>query len=98
MPFNPESARNAGKKSKRGPAKEVPVKTHMALLFEDLIQDLIKNKNKLSIQQKIRLVQLLSNYIVPKTRSIDDYTVAEKNYKDLIINWEEEKNYHKNNS
>jgi hypothetical protein len=29
MPFNPESARNAGKKSKSGPTKEVPDKTHM---------------------------------------------------------------------
>ena len=72
MPFNPESARKAGSKSKRGPTKDVPVKTQMMLLFEDLIQDLIKNKEKLSIQQKIRLVQMLSNYIVPKTKSVDD--------------------------
>jgi hypothetical protein len=72
MPFNHESARNAGTKSKRGPVKPPPVKTKMAQLFEDLIQDLIKNKDKLSIQQKIRLVQLLSNYIVPKTKSVTD--------------------------
>jgi hypothetical protein len=72
MPFNPESARKAGSKSKRGPVKQPPVKTKMAQLFEDLIQDLIKNKDKLSIQQKIRLVQLLSNYIVPKTKSVTD--------------------------
>ena len=72
MPFNPESARKAGTKSKRGPVKQPPVKTKMAQLFEDLIQDLIKNKDKLSIQQKIRLVQLLSNYIVPKTKSVTD--------------------------
>lgn len=44
MPFNPESACSAGKKSKRGPAKDVLVKTKMTLLFEDLIEDLIKNK------------------------------------------------------
>ncbi len=49
------------------------------LLFEDLIQDLIKNKEKLSIQQKIRLVQMLSNYIVPKTKSVeDDFTKQQK--------------------
>jgi hypothetical protein len=79
MPFNPESARKAGSKSKRGPTKEVPVKTQMMLLFEDLIQDLIKNKEKLSIQQKIRLVQMLSNYIVPKTKSVeDDFTKQQK--------------------
>ena len=79
MPFNPESARKAGIKSKRGPTKDVPVKTQMMLLFEDLIQDLIKNKEKLSIQQKIRLVQMLSNYIVPKTKSVeDDFTKQQK--------------------
>ncbi|NDE11956.1 MAG: hypothetical protein EBZ95_15560 [Chitinophagia bacterium] len=51
----------------------------MMLLFEDLIQDLIKNKEKLSIQQKIRLVQMLSNYIVPKTKSVeDDFTKQQK--------------------
>jgi hypothetical protein len=79
MPFNTESARKAGSKSKRGPTKDVPVKTQMMLLFEDLIQDLIKNKEKLSIQQKIRLVQMLSNYIVPKTKSVeDDFTKQQK--------------------
>jgi hypothetical protein len=79
MPFNPESARKAGSKSKRGPSKDVPVKTQMMLLFEDLIQDLIKNKEKLSIQQKIRVVQMLSNYIVPKTKSVeDDFTKQQK--------------------
>ncbi len=79
MPFNPESARVAGSKSKRGPTKDVPVKTQMMLLFEDLIQDLIKNKEKLSIQQKIRVVQMLSNYIVPKTKSVeDDFTKQQK--------------------
>ncbi len=72
MPFNPETARKAGTKSKRGPIKPPPVKTKMAQLFEDLIADLFKNKDKLSIQQKIRLVQLLSNYIVPKTKSVTD--------------------------
>ncbi len=79
MPFNPESARKAGSKSKRGPTKDVPVKTQMMLLFEDLIQDLIKNKEKLSIQQKIRVVQMLSNYIVPKTKSVEnDFTKQQK--------------------
>ena len=55
MPFNLESARKAGSKSKRGPVKPPPVKTKMAQLFEDLIQDLIKNKEKLSIQQKMSI-------------------------------------------
>ena len=84
MPFNPESARKAGTKSKRGPVKPPPVKTKMAQLFEDLIADLFKNKDKLSIQQKIRLVQLLSNYIVPKTKSVIDDDTLDKDRIDQI--------------
>ena len=85
MPFNPQSARKAGSKSKRGPVKPPPVKIKMAQLFEDLIQDLIKNKEKLSIQQKIRLVQLLSNYIVPKTKSGTDETMDKGKFKNINI-------------
>ncbi len=89
MPFNPESARKAGTKSKRGPVKPPLVKTKMAQLFEDLIQDLIKNKDKLSIQQKIRLVQLLSNYIVPKTKSVvDDETLDKDKIEEIKIIFE----------
>lgn len=84
MPFNPESARKAGSKSKRGPIKPPPVKTKMVQLFEDLISDLHKNKDKLSIQQKIRIVQLLSNYIVPKTKSIIDEETLNKDRIDQI--------------
>jgi hypothetical protein len=84
MPFNPESARNAGSKSKRGPVKPPPVKTKMVQLFEDLISDLLKNKDKLSIQQKIRIVQLLSNYIVPKTKSVIDDDTLDKDRIDQI--------------
>ena len=86
MPFNPESARKAGSKSKRGPIKPPPVKTKMVQLFEDLIADLLKNKDKLSIQQKIRIVQLLSNYIVPKTKSVvDDETLDKDKINQITI-------------
>jgi hypothetical protein len=86
MPFNPESAKKAGSKSKRGPVKPPPVKTKMVQLFEDLISDLLKNKDKLSIQQKIRIVQLLSNYIVPKTKSvIDDETLDKDKINQITI-------------
>jgi hypothetical protein len=86
MPFNPESARKAGSKSKRGPIKSPPVKTKMVQLFEDLIADLLKNKEKLSIQQKIRIVQLLSNYIVPKTKSVvDDETLDKDKINQITI-------------
>jgi hypothetical protein len=58
----------------------------MTVLFEDLIQDLIKHKDKLSIQQKIRLFQMLSNYIVPKTKSvIDDETLDKEKINQITI-------------
>lgn len=54
----------------------------MAQLFEDLI----KNKQKLSIQQNIRLVSLLSIYIVPKTKSvIDNETLYKDKFKQVQI-------------
>lgn len=58
----------------------------MVQLFEDLIADLLKNKYKLSIQQKIRIVQLLSNYIVPKTKSVvDDETLDKDKINQITI-------------
>ncbi len=49
MPFNPESARKTGTKSNRGPLKSASVQTKMTQLFEDLIADLLNNKDKPTI-------------------------------------------------
>ena len=98
MPFNPESARKAGSKSKRGAVKPPPIKTKMVQLYEDLIQDLIRNKEKLSIQQKIRLVQLLSNYIVPKTKSvIDEETINKDRIDEIRIVYQDQPINHSKN-
>jgi hypothetical protein len=45
MPFDPKSARNAGKKSKRGPAKkeESTIKQKMELLYEEILDELLLN-------------------------------------------------------
>ena len=45
MPFDPKTARNAGKKSKRGPAKkdELSIKEKMELLYEKVLDDLLIN-------------------------------------------------------
>ena len=60
MSFNTDSASKAGNKSKRGPVKQPPVKTKMAQLFEDLIQDLIKNKEtEIKTAEKIMPTALL---------------------------------------
>jgi hypothetical protein len=45
MPFDPKTAKKAGKKSKRGPAKkEGPsIKEKMEMLYEKLLDDLLVN-------------------------------------------------------
>ena len=48
MPFDPNSAKKAGKKSKRGPAKkEGPsIKEKMEILYEKVLDDLLINQKK----------------------------------------------------
>ena len=50
MPFDPNSAKKAGKKSKRGPAKkEGPsIKEKMEMLYEKVLDDLLINQDKLT--------------------------------------------------
>ena len=50
MPFDPKSAKNAGKKSKRGPAKKekTSIKEKMESLYEKVLDDLLVNQEKLT--------------------------------------------------
>jgi len=74
MPFDPESAQKAGKKSKRGPAKkqEASIKEKMELLYEKVLDDLLINQDKLTKTERVKLFVTLSNYIFPKTKSVRD--------------------------
>ena len=74
MPFDPKSARNAGKKSKRGPAKkdELSIKEKMELLYEKVLDDLLVNQEKLTKTERVKVFMTLSNYILPKTKSVRD--------------------------
>ena len=80
MSFTPETAKAAGEKSKRGPAKILPpsTKEKLNILYEGLLDDLIVNQNDLSNSEKIKLVQIISNYIVPKTKPVRDEITLEK--------------------
>ena len=46
MPFDPNSAKKAGKKSKRGPAKKegLSIKEKMEMLYEKVLYDLLINQ------------------------------------------------------
>ena len=78
MPFDLNSAKKAGKKSKRGPAKkEGPsIKEKMELLYEKVLDDLLLNQDKLTKTERVKVFVTLSNYIFPKTKPVrDDYTL-----------------------
>ena len=80
MPFNKETAREAGKKSKRGPSKKLEpnIKDKMELLYEEVLDHLLMHQKELSMSDRVKLVQSLSNYLLPKVKTVrDKYTVQE---------------------
>ena len=80
MTFNPKSAKKAGKKSKRGPAKkEGPsIKEKMEILYEKVLDDLLINQDKLTKTERVKVFVTLSNYIFPKTKSVRDKFTLEQ--------------------
>ena len=85
MPFDKETARLAGQKSRRGPAKKLEpnIKEKMELLYEEVLDHLIMHQDKLSNADRVRLVQSLSNYLLPKTKSVrDQYTLEQLKERD----------------
>ena len=80
MPFDKESARLAGQKSRRGKAKKLEpnIREKMELLYEEVLDHLIMHQDELSNSDRVRLVQSLSNYLLPKTKSVRDEFTLEK--------------------
>lgn len=80
MPFNPETAKAAGQKSKRGPSKllDPNIKEKMEILYEGVLDHLIMHQEDLSMSDRVKLLQSLSNYILPKTKPIRDEFTFDK--------------------
>lgn len=80
MTFDSKSAKKAGKKSKRGPAKKQKpsIKEKMELLYEKVLDDLLLNQDKLTKTERVKVFVTLSNYIFPKTKSVRDKFTLEK--------------------
>ena len=78
--FNSESGRKGGQKSKRGPAKKIEpgIQEKMELLYEKVLDDLLKNQDKLTKTERVKLFVTLSNYIFPKTKSVRDKFTYQK--------------------
>ena len=80
MPFNPETAKAAGKRSKRGPSKVLDpnIKEKMEILYEGVLDHLIMHQSELSMSDRVKLLQSLSNYLLPKTKSVRDEFTLDK--------------------
>jgi hypothetical protein len=74
MPFNSKSAKKAGKKSKRGPAKkeEPSINDKMELLYEKVLDDLLINQEKLTKTERVKLFVTLSGYLFPKNKQVKE--------------------------
>ena len=76
MPFDPKSAKKAGKRSKRGPAKKIEpsIKEKMEILYEKVFDDLLINQDKLTKTERVKLFVTLSGYLFPKNKPIEEKT------------------------
>jgi len=83
MPFNSNTARVAGQKSKRGKAKyTTEIRDKLNNLTDYLIQDL--NIQDLDTNEKIALLRILLAYTLPKPK-IDYETQEQKHFTVEVI-------------
>ena len=87
MPFNSETAREAGKSSKRGKARfGQDIKERLELLSKELIESI--EVEELSSSDKVKLLGIVCPYIVPKykaTPAIDNYRDSPQEFVVQII-------------
>ena len=83
--FTSETGRLAGKKGKRGKAKFDPiVHDAMEMLLTEGMAKLYERMDELNSSQLLKLVQIASNYVLPKAKPQDDRFTQE--YKDNLPN------------
>ena len=67
MPYNSDTARLAGQKSKRGQAAlSSEIREKLSLITSEIIDEI--NINELTSSEKIALLRILVSYTVPKLR------------------------------
>jgi len=83
MPFNSNTARVAGQKSKRGKAKyTAEIRDKLNILTDYLIQDL--NIQDLDTNEKLALLRILLAYTLPKPK-IDNEVQEQKHFTVEVI-------------
>tara|TARA_B110000259_G_scaffold151517_1_gene171228 strand:+ start:202 stop:408 length:207 start_codon:yes stop_codon:yes gene_type:complete len=62
MPFDPNSAKKGGEKSKRSAAKKVgpSIKEKMKILYEKVLDDLLVNQEKITKTDRVKIFATLS--------------------------------------
>ena len=77
MPFNSESAREAGQRSRRGKAKvSSEIRDKLSNLTDSLIESI--DITTLSISDRIALLRILVGYTVPKITSEKQFVEKEE--------------------
>ena len=67
--FTSETARLAGQKSRRGPAKKDPiVHDAMEILLTEGMANLYEKMNEQNLSQLLKLVQISANFVLPKAK------------------------------
>ena len=66
MLFNSETAKFAGQKGRRGPVKKLNpnIKEKLELLYESVLDHLLIHQEDLSMSDRVKLLQSLSNYLI----------------------------------
>ena len=91
MPFNSDTARQAGKKSRRGPSIKIshPVREKLKFVLEDQLDYFINNPEELSTSDRIKIFNTALNYLMPKVPPADENSLIEKKTKIVsrVIDW-----------
>ena len=91
MPFNSDTARQAGKKSKRGSSFKIsnPVREKLKFVLEDQLDYFINNPDELSTSDRIKIFNTALNYLMPKVPPADENSLIEKktNIVSRVIEW-----------
>ena len=79
MPFNSQTAKEAGKKSKRGKAKH---SSEIREMLRDLATQTLNNINteQLTNSERIALLRILINYTVPKLQTKRSETTEHREF------------------
>ena len=76
MPFDSNTARLAGQKSKRGKDKlTYELKQKLSLLADDIVSSL--EVSRLSTSERINLLKIIAPYTIPKIQDVQEEDVRE---------------------